>query len=170
MLTLIRHSTSVPLTTQSGDGLFCQAVLADPLPYKTFFSCLILTLKSCLLFCTKSYIHRLLTYLAFLLNEMQFYQKCCYEERLQSIFYYVYILLKLCGYTASSTYHLVQTTWRLSTHLAMRVHYSYELWLSYVQILILLVVVSFSKISFFPKLFIFSEIIWCFKKNSIFWK
>ena len=47
----------------------------------TVFSYTKCILKNRLLYCTKSYIHRLPTYLPFLLNKMQFYQKCYHEKR-----------------------------------------------------------------------------------------
>ena len=48
-----------------------------------FFLLLQTDTKNCLLYCTKSYIRYLLKYLAFLLNEMQFYQKRYHEESLR---------------------------------------------------------------------------------------
>ena len=48
-----------------------------------FYSKLIL--KNRLLYCTRTYTHRLPIYLAFLPNKMQFYQKCYHKERFESI-------------------------------------------------------------------------------------
>ena len=64
-------------------GLFCRVMHADPLTYKSCFPLSQADTRNQLLYYTKSYMHHLLTYLTFLLNKMQFYQKCCHEERLQ---------------------------------------------------------------------------------------
>ena len=72
------------MTMHSGVGLLCWAMHVDPSVYKSCFLLSQTDTKNRLLYCTKSYIHRLLTYLAFLLNKMQFYRKCCHKERLQN--------------------------------------------------------------------------------------
>ena len=71
----------MPLALHSRVRLFCCAVHADPLPFKTLISWFKLITKNHLLYCTKDYIHRLLAYLEFLLNKIEFYQKATMKDR-----------------------------------------------------------------------------------------
>ena len=57
-----------------GVGLICRAMHADLPVYNNRFPYPKLLLKNRLLYCTKSYIQHLPTYLPFFLNKMQFYQ------------------------------------------------------------------------------------------------
>ena len=72
------HSTVIALFVIDHtlwSGVFCRAMHADSLSYKLPFllsQTELILVKDRLLYCTESYIHHLLTYLAFLLNTMQF--------------------------------------------------------------------------------------------------
>ena len=80
-LTLNCHSTQFhwPCTLEWGCSvepcmlIDCRIKFFSPIPNWYF--------KNHLLYCTKSYIHHLLTYLAFLINKLQLYQECCHNNK-----------------------------------------------------------------------------------------